>query len=143
MKYNIQFRLAPHIKDMLKEDYKNTPFCFKFDETTTSQIKKQDDGSLFSSMVTESAEDLLDHFFHFMKNLNLDNDFLISISMDGPNVNKSFEKKLQKCFNEKGATSFLSLGSCPLHSSHNGFRQGFKSFECDVDQFACDLYYFF
>ena len=36
-----------------------------------------------------------------MKNLNLDSDFLISISMDGPNVNKSFEKKLWKCFNEK------------------------------------------
>ena len=35
-----------------------------------------------------------------MKNLNLDSDFLISISMDGPNV-KSFEKKLWKCFNEK------------------------------------------
>ena len=63
--------------------------------------------------------------------------------MDGTNVNKSFEKKLRKCFNEKGATSFLSLGSCPLHSSHKGFRQGFKSFECDVDQLACDLYFFF
>ena len=77
-----------------------------------------------------------------MKNLNLDSDFLISISMDGPNDNKSFEKKLWKCFNEKGATSFLSLGSCRLHSSHNGFRQGFKSFECDVDQLACDMYFF-
>ena len=102
---------------MLKEDYKNTPFCFKFDETTTSQIKKQYDGyiqfyseslkkivtcycgSLFVGHCT--AEHLLDHFFHFMKNLNLDSDFLISISMDGPNVNKSFEKKLWKCFNEK------------------------------------------
>ena len=40
-----------------------------------------------------TAEHLLDHFFHFMKNLNLDSDFLISISMDGPNVNKSFEKE--------------------------------------------------
>ena len=52
------------------------------------------------------------------------------------------KKKVWKCFNEKGATSFLSLGSCPLHTTHNGFTQGFKSFECYVDQLACDLYFF-
>ena len=115
-KNEITFNLALLlIKDMLKEDYKNTPFCFKFDETTTSQIKKQYDGyiqfyseslkkvvtcycgSLFVGHCT--AEDLLDHFFHFMKNLNLDTNFAISISMD-VNVNKSTEKKLWKCFNE-------------------------------------------
>ena len=42
-KYVVQFGLAPFVKDELITDVQKTPYSFKFDETTTSQMKKQYD----------------------------------------------------------------------------------------------------
>ena len=44
IKYVIQFGLCPYFQKNLKDDLKNKPFSFLFDETTTSQTKKQYDG---------------------------------------------------------------------------------------------------
>ena len=44
VKYMIQFGIAPYIRSDLLIDLQGSPLCFKFDETTTSQIKKQYDG---------------------------------------------------------------------------------------------------
>ena len=44
VKYYIQFGIAPYFKDELVKDIKGAGFCFKFDETKTSQVKKQYDG---------------------------------------------------------------------------------------------------
>ena len=43
-KYFIQFGIYPHLRSILLEDMKNMPFTFRFDETTTSPVKKQYDG---------------------------------------------------------------------------------------------------
>ena len=42
-KYVVQFGLAPFVKDELITDVQKTPYSFKFDETTTSEMKKQYD----------------------------------------------------------------------------------------------------
>ena len=80
MKYSLQYQygIAPYIKENLIYGISNTPFSFKFDETTTSQVKKQYNvyaqywskvnnrvetrycGSLFVGHCTN--EDLLEHF---------------------------------------------------------------------------------
>ena len=39
-KYVVQFGLAPFVKDELSTDVQKTPYSFKFDETTNSQVKK-------------------------------------------------------------------------------------------------------
>ena len=44
IKYVTQFGIAPYVKKRMLNDFKNQPFTIKFDETTTSQIKKQYDG---------------------------------------------------------------------------------------------------
>ena len=44
VKYTVHFGIAPHVKELLLEEVRNVPFAFKFDETTTSQVKKQYDG---------------------------------------------------------------------------------------------------
>ena len=41
MKYSIQFGIALCFREQLKDDLKNIPCSFKFDETTTQQAKKQ------------------------------------------------------------------------------------------------------
>ena len=40
----VQFALAPFVKDELITGVQKTPYSFKFEETTTSQVKKQYDG---------------------------------------------------------------------------------------------------
>ena len=44
MKYMIQFGIALYYRELLKDDLKNMPYSFKFDETMTQQAKKQYDG---------------------------------------------------------------------------------------------------
>ena len=44
MMYVIKFGLPPYFKESLKNDFYSPVFCFKSDETTTNQIKKQYDG---------------------------------------------------------------------------------------------------
>ena len=52
----------------------------------SEEIKTIYCGSLFVGHCT--ADDLLDHFDHFMKDFGLDVEYLLNIGMDGPNVNK-------------------------------------------------------
>ena len=44
VKYNIQYGIAPCIKESLIKDLCNCPLTFKFDETATKQVRKQYDG---------------------------------------------------------------------------------------------------
>ena len=42
------------------------------------------------------AADLLENFYHFIQDLNLDLDNLINLGMDGPSWNKKFERELME-----------------------------------------------
>ena len=44
VKYVIQFRISPYIKELVQSDIQGQPFTFHFDETTNNQVKKQYDG---------------------------------------------------------------------------------------------------
>ena len=160
-KYVTQFGLAPFIKEELINDVKKTPYSFKFDESTTLQVKKQYDGyvsfhskslkkvvvsycgSLFVGHCT--ADDLLDHFIEFERNLELDVNLLLALGIDGPNVNKSFRAKLAKELEKRNNTSFLNVGTCSIHIANNGFLEGLKFLKdvVNFDQFAIDLHFLF
>ena len=96
-------------------------------------------GSLFVGHCTHS--DLVDHFYHFMTNLQLRTDYLLNLGMDGPNVNKAFERDLINDLQKKGSKTFLSIGTCLLHTVNNTFGKGFESLDIDLDQFAIDLHF--
>ena len=112
LKYMIQFGIAPCIKSMLMEDAKDQQYCFHFDEMTTSQVKKQYDGYItyYSENLKEIttsyvgslfvghclASDLLEHFFHFIEDLQLNLDNLLNVGRDEPNVNKKLETDLHE-----------------------------------------------
>ena len=86
--------------------------------TTTSQIKKQYNGYAtyhskhFDRIITTylgtlfvgkcTADDLLHDLYTVMEKLNLDVEYIISLGMDGPNVNKGFERKLNSDLEKKG-----------------------------------------
>ena len=158
IKYNIQFGIAPYVKESLIYDVADVPFSFKFDETTTSKVQKQYDaycqywskkenfiqnrycGSLFVGHCTN--EDLIEHFEHFKTEMQWDSSYLLHLGMDGPNVNLAFQRRLQSHFATEGS-SFLDIGTCPLHSIHNGFSKGVKVIDFDLEQFIVDINSFF
>ena len=102
--------------------WKKTPFTFKFDETNTSQAKKQYMGTC--SFCHCTCDQLLEHFQTFFTRLGLDSHWdVLHIGMDGPNVNSVFEKKLSQYFEDELDSSFLSLGLCSFHPVHTAFRK--------------------
>ena len=125
----------------------------------TSQVKKQYDvhiqywskrqnktvisyvGSLFIGHC--SADNLVQHFQEFMNVvLGLNPKYLLHVGMEGPNMNKSFQKKLLTDLQEKHDTTFLNIGSCSLHVAHNSFRKGLKKLSFDFEEFIHDLNFF-
>lgn len=70
------------------------------------------------------ADDLVVHFRKSMEDLPAQN--LLQVSMDGPNVNWSFFKKLQLELNSEPEVdaSLFDIGSCGLHVIHGAFQMG-------------------
>ena len=64
--------------------------------------------------------------------------------MDGPSVNKPFEKKLKACLEENFVTLILDIGTRSLHIVNNAFLEGLKELknEINLDEFAIDLHFF-
>ena len=159
MAYIIKFGLALYFEEKIKEDIKGAPFTFKFDETTTRQVVKQYDayihywskthghvttnylGSLFLGHCT--ASDLLEHYLQFRENWKLDDNLLLHLGMDGPNVNLLFERNLSEYLKKNCAATFLQLGSCSLHPVHTAFKKGLQEMDFPFDSFFHDLSFFF
>ena len=68
---------------------------------------------------------------------------MIQLSMDGPNVNWSFYKKLMAEVHETDGKRLVDLGSCGLHVVHNAFKAGFEATTWDLRSFLCALHRIF
>ena len=55
-------------------------------------------------------------------------DLLLQVGMDGPNVNLKFEKDLAHQISDSYGVSYINLGSCGMHQTHNTFRKGILEF---------------
>ncbi|XP_041668456.1 uncharacterized protein LOC121526132 isoform X4 [Cheilinus undulatus] len=138
------FGLAPFIKNELICSVNKSFFVLMFDETLNHATKnKQPDvhirycvgdqvhscylGSQFMGNAT--AQDLLHHFKECVDKLDLRN--MVSISMDGPNVNWKFFELLQQEHAEQYGVQLVVVGSCGLHSLHNAFKCGFSMWQLE------------
>ena len=150
--YVVQQGIAPLLASEVKKSYAGKPFSFKFDETTTSQVKKQYDAYITyyseerkrtQTSYCGSAENLKEHFLHFIEELNLEVEWFLTFGMDGPSVNQAFENSTRKDLENKGVR-FLDTGTCTLHICNNSFASGLKMLkeELDLDQFAMERSYF-
>ena len=63
-RYIIVHGIYPYLRKSLLADLKTKPFTFRFDETTTSQIKKQYDGQVtfFQIVRGELSQDMLNPY---------------------------------------------------------------------------------
>ena len=90
------------------------------------------------------AENLLQHFFAFLRKANLR--FMLHTGMNDPNVNLKFEELLWLSSSENFKhlnASVLSIGTCPLRITHNWFRSGITKLDFNVDSSAIDINFFY
>lgn len=159
LKYLLEFGVAPYLREMLIVDMQAAPFSFLFDETTTSQVKKQYDGYVqFESKQHKKivslyvwslflghcpAEALKEHFFDFGSTLKWNVKLLLHIGMDEPNVNKAFHRMLEEELSKVHGKTILNIGTCSLHPIHTAFSNGLKKLSFDFDKLPVDLHFFF
>ena len=95
-------------------------------------------GTLFVERCT--ADDMLVHFYEFMKKVALDPRLMLSLGMDGPNVNLLFQSKLLK------EVSIITVGTCLLNRASTGFGKAIMSIKesvVDPNEIAIDFHFFF
>ena len=162
MSYLIGHGLGPYflqktIDDILKSS--DPYYTIHFDETTTAQVKKQmdvlvryfseTDGEVkvrFLKALTfrhAKAETVATELYKTVQDLGLPLKHLLSISCDGPNVNKAIKSKLNAKLQDNFKQKLVDTGSCQLHVVHNAFRRGVQAFGEEVENLCIDLFYFF
>ena len=159
VKYLISDGLGPYFLKNMIADVGEAYYTIHFDETTTNQVKKQMDVLLryFSSSkgmvqvrflraimlghayADRVSEELLDT----IRDLKLPLHHLLSISCDGPNVNKSIKRQLESAAVEGGAKGLVDIGFCTIHVVHNAFRKALDNFGEAAENLCLDLFYFF
>ncbi|XP_051794672.1 uncharacterized protein LOC127530885 isoform X2 [Acanthochromis polyacanthus] len=131
------------------------PFVLMFDESLNESAKKKqldihvrmwkDDRVTLSYFGSQflgraRAEDLLQHVKECVAQLNMIH--LLSISMDGPNVNLKMLELFQREYAEPhGDAQLIRVGSCGLHTLLNAMKSGFATWE--VDKLLRAMHYMF
>lgn len=67
---------------------------------------------------------------------------MIALGSDGPNVNKSIYRNVEKKVTENYGNPGLQdweIGTCNLHVVHNAFGKGLKEFGSEVEELLIDL----
>ena len=146
MKYVIQYGVSPIFKTYSKVILKANPFHLSLKKQCNGYVQywreRFDAGILWFIVCGSPSEKLEEHFYEFVWKVGLDINFMLHLQMDGPNVNKKFQGLLlESSYLEK--TTFLDVGTCPLHIVHSAFRKGVSSLQFNVDQFALDIHFVF
>ena len=67
---------------------------------------------------------------------------MLSLGMDGPNVNKSIMHKINQVKKEKGYQPLVKFPtSCPIHMS-NSFQKGMAQYGYNAEELCLNFYYF-
>ena len=69
--------------------------------------------------------------------------YLLSLSSDGPNVNKAIKTNTNWKLQANYQSELVDTGPCQLHVVHNSFRKGVEGHGSDVENFCIDIYHFF
>ena len=138
--YIICHGLAPYFSQQLKDQvrlldsfvilFDESFNCFTQNKQMDMHIRLFDDGrnavhtlyftSAFLGHTT--AANMVDMFVEKCGTMNLSN--MIQLSMDGPNVNWSYQKLMAEVYDDR-SRKLIDIGSCGLHLVHNAFRAGF------------------
>ena len=140
MSYLVGYGLGPYFTKLTVSNLVagNSFFTLHFDETVTAQKKKQIDllVQFWSDIHNEvkvkyltsimfghaKAVEVVTEIMQVLENLSLPFKLMLSLGMDGPNVNKSILAKLNELKKEKGYPELVQCPqSCLIHVCHNSF----------------------
>ena len=160
--YMISHGLGPYFQQQTVDDIQripNTYYTLHFDETTNAQIKKQMDILVryYSEVHGEVkvrflkavmfghafAKTVADEIWRTLQQSGLSSRFLLSLSSDGPNVNKSIKQNINNKLEEHFKRQLVDTGSCQMHVAHNSFRKGIEAYGEAIENLCIDLFYFF
>ena len=160
-RYVVCFGLAPFYFDTLISKYFPTQFSLSFDEafnavsnsaqldlhitfidTDTNLVTRRYLDSMFLSHTC--AVDLGRNVKACLDRFNWHGN-LISVSMDGPNVNWSLMELLKSEMKERDPNGhqLLEIGSCGLHVVHGAYGAGHKSVPWNIAGFLRNSFYLF
>lgn len=88
------------------------------------------------------ASDIADRILQLLIDLKLPIDHLLSLSTDGPNVNKSIKKKIDLAVINAGGKGIVYIGFCNLHVVHNSFRKAQDKFGEEAEDLCIEVFYF-
>ena len=160
--YVISHGLGPYLLQKTIDDIHSSPdtyYTMHFNERTTSQIKKQLDVLVryYSDAHCEvrvrflkalvfghaCAETVADELWRTNEEFSLLLKCLLSLSSDGPNVNKAIKTNISKKLVTKCSRQLVNTGSCQLHVVHNSFKKGVEACSEYIEALCIDLFNFF
>ena len=142
------------IKDIVEG---NSYFTLHFDEMISAQTKMHMDllvcylserehvvkvKYITSIMIGHAkADTVVDDMLQTLEELALPLRLMLSLGMDGLNVNKSV---LNKFKTQRGFKKLISCPtSCLIHVCHNSFRKGLSKYGINAEKLCISLFYFF
>ena len=146
------------VKDLVKS---KLPFCIHFDETTSTQVKKQMDLTLrywspthkevwityYTSLFFGHAEGekVAVKMYEQLVSDGIPVAKLVTLVQDGPNVNKTIFRKMDELIRHDNPefTGLVDLGSCSIHTIHNTFGKGLEKCGKEIEQLCMDLHALF
>ena len=135
--------MAPYVTDVLNHVLQEVPVnSLSFDESYNLVLKKSQIDLLIrywderADMVSTryydstclgkaAATDVFENFNDVAK--NLEETKFLQVMSDGRNVNKPFLNLLAETMEEEQHSRLVNLGTCGLHTLHNGFQHGKKA----------------
>jgi len=92
------------------------------------------------------GKDAADKITNALDELNLPLDHLLSVSTDGPNVNKTIKRLLNdsvKRARGNESPGLVYIGFCTIHVVSNSFRKVIEHYGKPLEDLVINLFYFF
>jgi hypothetical protein len=160
--YLLTDALDPFFRDHFFKDVKNSRmYSVSFDETTNVKSRKELQvrvkywsesscirvsrhmSTVFIGKAT--AEILVETLVNVISETGLSLNDIVSVSCDGPNVNKKvielLNGRIKDSFPQRPA--LFDLGTCPVHVVHNAFHKGVLQFGQKAAELAYMMFHFF
>ena len=88
-----------------------------------------------------AAPDILKMFKSCMTGLN--DEKMLQVSMDGPNINKAFLSMLNEEHQTNESSTFIDIGTCGLHTINRSLQTGAKATDWNLKKLLPSMYQIF
>lgn len=151
--YIVSDCVGPHFRDIFLNDVRNT-----FDETTNDASQKELQTSIryysenqkrisahLETFFIENgkAETIVKYLFLSLSNAKLPIERLLTLSRDGPNVNKTIFRLTKEEFRKRTGKNLIDIGSCDIHIIHTAFKKGLDIYGNNIADLSINLHYYF